>query len=222
MKVLVVDDTPENVYMLETMLKGHGYEVSTAMNGLEALEKLKLEPVKLIISDILMPKMDGFQLCHAVMSDDTLKNTPFIFYTATYTSEKDKEFALSLGASRFILKPTGHFIDIINEVLAENKTGQLKPGVITLEKETEYLKEHQVRLIKKLEDKIIELERAEARHRCQLAELQRWQDVMMGREDRVRELKREVNELCCRFGENVRYPSQEIGSGDSAAVEPKS
>ena len=167
MKVLVVDDTPENVYMLETLLKGHGYEVSTAVNGQEALEKLKHEPATLIISDILMPKMDGFQLCRAVKADEALKNIPFIFYTATYTTEKDKDFALSLGASRFILKPTDpdDFINIIKEVLMEKGTGLLKPGVMTIEKETEYLKEHQARLIKKLGDKIAELERSEERYR---------------------------------------------------------
>jgi PAS domain S-box-containing protein len=167
MKVLIVDDTPENVYMLESLLKGYGYEVSTAVNGIEALEHLKQEPATLIISDILMPKMDGFQLCRAVKADDALKNIPFIFYTATYTTEKDKDFALSLGASRFILKPADpeEFISIIKEVLAENKIGLLKPGDITIEKETEYLKEHQARLIKKLGDKITELERSEELYR---------------------------------------------------------
>jgi len=171
MKVLVVDDTPENVYMLETLLKGHGYEVSTAVNGIEALEKVKQGPVTLIISDILMPKMDGFQLCRAVKADDALKNIPFIFYTATYTTEKDRDFALSLGASRFILKPTDpdDFIGIIQEVLTEKKTGLLDPGEMTIEKETEYLKEHQARLIKKLGDKIAELERSEERYRSLIA-----------------------------------------------------
>ena len=171
MKVLVVDDTIENVYMLEALLKGHGYEVSTAANGLEALEKLKQKPVTLIISDILMPKMDGFQLCRAVKADDALKDIPFIFYTATYTTEKDKDFALSLGASRFILKPTdpSDFIDIIQEVLVEKGIGTIRPGVVAIEKETEYLKEHQARLIKKLGDKITELERSEERYRSLIA-----------------------------------------------------
>ena len=171
MKVLIVDDTPENVYMLEALLKGHGYEVSTAANGLEALEKLKQKPVTLIISDILMPKMNGFQLCRAVKADETLKDIPFVFYTATYTTEKDKDFALSLGASRFILKPTdpSDFIDIIQEVLVEKGIGTIRPGVVAIEKETEYLKEHQARLIKKLGDKITELERSEERYRSLIA-----------------------------------------------------
>jgi PAS domain S-box-containing protein len=171
MKVLVVDDTPENVYLLEVLLQGCGYEVSTAADGLQALEKLKQEPVTLIISDILMPRMDGFQLCRAVQGDEALKDIPFIFYTATYTTEKDKDFALSLGACRFILKPTdpGEFIKIINEVLVEKGSGQLEPGVVAMEKETEYLKEHQARLIQKLGDKITELERSEERYRSLVA-----------------------------------------------------
>ncbi len=171
MKVLIVDDAPDNLYLLETLLKGYGYEVSAAVNGREALEKLKREPAALIIADILMPKMDGFQLCRAVKADDALKNIPFIFYTATYTTEKDRDFALSLGASRFIVKPTdpGLFIDIIKEVLAEKETGLLKPGHVTIENETEYLREHQARLIKKLEDKIVELERSEERCRSLIA-----------------------------------------------------
>ncbi len=171
MKVLVADDIPENVYMLEVLLKHHGYEVSTAVNGKEALEKLKLEPASLIISDILMPKMDGFQLCRAVKADAALKNIPFIFYTSTYTTEKDKNFALSLGADRFILKPTDpeKFSGIIKDVLAENTIGLLKRGKLSVEKETEYLKGHQARLIKKLDDKIAELERSEERYRSLIA-----------------------------------------------------
>lgn len=166
-KILVVDDIPENVYMLEALLNGHGYEVITAEDGVEALEKARQGSISLIISDILMPKMDGFGLCRAVRTDENLKNIPFIFYTATYTSERDKDFAINLGACRFVIKPSDpdNLISIIKEVLDESKkNGWIGyPGKI--DNETDYLEGHQARLINKLSDKIIELERSEERYR---------------------------------------------------------
>ncbi len=98
MKMFIVDDKEENLYMLEALLKGSGYEVASAMNGVEALEKLKEDSFDMIISDILMPQMDGYQLCRKCKKDDTLKKIPFVFYTATYTEKKEEEFGLSLGA----------------------------------------------------------------------------------------------------------------------------
>ena len=105
MKILIVDDIEENLYLLEVLLKGSGYEVVTAEDGVEALQKIKKETIGLIISDILMPRMDGFQFCRECKKDDSIKRIPFIFYTATYIDIKDEEFALSLGAEKFIVKP---------------------------------------------------------------------------------------------------------------------
>lgn len=84
-RLLIVDDNPSDLIMLETLLKGNGYTVSTARNGIEALEQSRRDPPDLIISDILMPDMDGFSLCRAIKKDAALKKIPFIFYTATYT-----------------------------------------------------------------------------------------------------------------------------------------
>ena len=106
MKILIVDDEKKNLRLLEDFLTGHGHDVKTAENGKIALEMAIDNPPEIIISDILMPVMDGFKLCQKWKKDKKLKNVPFIFYTATYVSEEDRKFALSIGADRFIVKPT--------------------------------------------------------------------------------------------------------------------
>jgi PAS domain S-box-containing protein len=168
MRVLIVDDNDDNLYMLETLLKGHGYGVVSARDGVEALVTLKENGIGLIISDILMPKMDGFQLCRAVREEERFRTIPFIFYTATYTSDKDRDFALSLGADQFILKPADpdEFIGIISDILAGNEMpygGSSVPS--SLDSEREYLTEYSARLKEKLEKKISQLEGSERRYR---------------------------------------------------------
>ena len=106
MKILVVDDEKLNRRLLEDVLKHKGHDVISAVNGAEALKKLQTQDFRLIISDIMMPVMDGFEFCRECKQDERLKDIPFIFYTATYTDEKDEQLALELGANRFIRKPT--------------------------------------------------------------------------------------------------------------------
>jgi len=104
-KILIVDDNPENLYYLESLFKGHGFGVIVTANGREALDRARSDPPDAVVSDILMPVMDGYSLCWEWRGDERLKAIPFIFYTATYTEPKDEELALSLGADRFVLKP---------------------------------------------------------------------------------------------------------------------
>ncbi len=162
MKILIADDMEENLYLLETLLKGNGYEVISAKNGVEALEKLEKEPVDLIISDILMPKMDGFRLCSKCKSDDKLRGIPFIFYTATYTDKKAERFASSLGAQKFVIKPMepDNFLKIIKDSVKESEKGIRIPSKIPVEKEViDYLREYNEVLVEKLEKKVVDLER---------------------------------------------------------------
>ena len=165
MKILIVDDIEENLYLLETLLKGSGYEVVNAKDGVEALDKLKAEPIDMIISDILMPRMDGFQLCRECKRDDSLKKIPFIFYTATYTDKKDEDFALSLGAEKFLVKPAEPevLLKVLKEIIEAHKKGTLITPKEPLREEEIYLAEYNKRLIKKLEKKVLDLEKSEKR-----------------------------------------------------------
>src|SRR4030042_1663728 len=119
--ILIVDDKEENLSLLQSLLTGQGYEVVSAIHGADALEKARENPPALIIADILMPVMDGFALCRRWKNDALLKSVPFIFYTATYTDERDRAFALNLGADRFLVKPMDpeDFVKIVQETLQE-------------------------------------------------------------------------------------------------------
>jgi len=161
MKILIVDDREEDRYILEVLLRAHGYEVESAANGIEALEKVRRGKFDMIIADILMPGMDGFQLCREVKTDENLKDIAFVFYTATYTDPKDEEFALSLGAERFIVKPMEPdvFVGILKEIIKSHEMGTLAAPRSPVQEEAVYLKKYNERLIKKLEDKVLKLER---------------------------------------------------------------
>ncbi len=117
--ILVVEDVPNVLELLEVTLRFKGYPVKTARNGQEALEAVASERPALIITDILMPKMDGYALAHAIRKEPRTRQIPIIFLSATYVTPEDKAFALSLGAVRFLEKPvdTDDFLLTIAEVL---------------------------------------------------------------------------------------------------------
>jgi response regulator RpfG family c-di-GMP phosphodiesterase len=159
-KLLIVDDNQQSLYLLQVLLTRNGFEVETATNGAEALEMARRAPPEMIISDILMPVMDGFALCRAWKTDERLKDIPFVFYTATYTDPKDEDFALSLGAKRFITKPSeqGNFLALLREVIEEREISPPFEPVRPAMEETDYYQLYNKVLVRKLEDKMLALE----------------------------------------------------------------
>jgi response regulator RpfG family c-di-GMP phosphodiesterase len=160
-KLLIVDDNSQNLYLLQTLLEGHGYEVVSAVNGAEALEKARQNPPDIIVSDILMPVMDGFTLCHEWKNDDYLKNIPFVFYSAEYIDEDDEYLAFKEGADRFIRKPVepDKFIRAIRDIEESANNGRVAAREPAPETEEVRFKLYSERLIKKLEQKMTDLER---------------------------------------------------------------
>lgn len=163
-QVLIADDIESNIIVLQKMLERAGYQVHTAGDGKQAIEILRSVSIDLIISDILMPVMDGYELCRQCQQDASLSCIPFIFYTATYTTDNDRAFGLNLGAARFIIKPAKHaeFLQEINEVLAEFSAHRLpSPAEMPSLSNGDYGREHAIRLIHKLQHKLGQLQQAE-------------------------------------------------------------
>jgi CheY-like chemotaxis protein len=119
--LLVVEDVPNVLELLDMTLRFKGYLVNTARNGQEALEKIAQERPSLVITDILMPKMDGYALAHRIRTDPKTRDIPIIFLSATYVAPEDRDFAISLGAARFIEKPidTEEFLLTIAELITQ-------------------------------------------------------------------------------------------------------
>lgn len=159
-RILIVDDKDENLYYLQALLKGYGYEVDSAKHGAEALVKARQSAPDVVISDLLMPVMDGYTLLRHWKIDYALKRIPFIVYTATYTEPEDERLALSLGADAFILKPAEpeDFIGKLREV--EKRVAKGVPAQPSASTEEHMLKVYSETLIRKLEEKTLQLEEA--------------------------------------------------------------
>ena len=127
--ILVVEDIPNILEFLEVTLRFKGYPVVTACNGQEALEKIEREQPALVITDILMPIMDGYALAQKLRSDPKTCHIPLIFLSATYVTPEDRTFALSLGAKRFIEKPvdTEELLLSVAEILTAGPADEPAP-----------------------------------------------------------------------------------------------
>lgn len=103
-KVLVVDDDEDIVNIVSALLQSEGYHTVTAQNGKDALTKAASEKPDLIIADIMMPEMDGWEFCWRVREDKSLGETPFIFLTAR-ADVMDQIRGSEIGADDYIIKP---------------------------------------------------------------------------------------------------------------------
>lgn len=126
--LLVVEDVPNILELLDVTLRFKGYPVITAGNGEEALAIIPNQKPALVITDIMMPRMDGYTLAYNLRRNPDTSHIPIIFLSATYVTPEDKDFAMSLGAVRFMEKPvdTEDFLLTVAEVLT-NPKGALSP-----------------------------------------------------------------------------------------------
>ena len=156
--LLIVEDVPDILRLLEETLKFKGYNAVTARNGQEALDLIQRERPALVITDIMMPKLDGFGLVHRLRINPETRDLPVIFLTATYVAMEDKAFALNIGVTRFIEKPVNfeRFLETIDQLLTQGA-----PSVPTPMSEADFYEGYRQRLEKKLNQKITQITRDE-------------------------------------------------------------
>jgi putative two-component system response regulator len=154
-KVLVVDDIAYSRRALRSVFLSAGYAVLEAEDGERALEIAREERPDLIVTDILMPRLDGFQLCRALKTDPVLQRVPVVFYTGSYGEAADRELGLSLGAAAYLVKPLEpkELLDAVTKAvgLAPAELKRRAPAA-------DWAQAYADRLAKKLQEKVAELD----------------------------------------------------------------
>lgn len=121
-KILLVEDTPSLAMEIMDILRMESYDVALATNGRDAMEQLCRRPAGMVISDLFMPEMDGFQLISSIRNHPSLKETPIIILSARTTSDTIEK-VMALGSDLFIQKPcdSQYLVASINKILKEKQ-----------------------------------------------------------------------------------------------------
>ena len=152
-KILVVDDVPQNVRLLEAVLTAHGYSVTSASSGPEALEKVSAELPDLLLLDIQMPEMDGYEVCRRLRADPATEFLPVVMITSSDTEVRVN--ALEAGADDFVTKP----FDQQELLIRVRSLVRLKQYHDTIESQTAQLAEWNRTLEARVDDQVEELEK---------------------------------------------------------------
>ncbi|MFZ3385159.1 MAG: response regulator [Candidatus Methanoperedens sp.] len=213
-EILITEDSPTQAQMLKFLLEKHDYRVLAANNGKEALAMIKTHKPALVISDIVMPEMNGYELCRHIKETDNLKDIPVILLTAL-SDPDDVLKGLECGANNFVTKPyeEKHLVSRVKSILSnrmQQKNETIHPGIKILFGGKEYVITAQPRQILTLllstyeaaVQKNLELAKAQDELRnltldleTKVEELEKFNRLFVGRELRMIELKKRIEEL---------------------------
>jgi CheY-like chemotaxis protein len=156
MNILLVDDNAVDRELTRIFLKVAGHTVLEASDGFEGLAILEREKVEVIISDVLMPRMDGYRFCYEVRVNERFRHLPFILHTSGYISPYDRNRALEMGADQLVPKTSAvsEIIQAVNEVATKPRTPftPTEPAY-----ELSVMKEYNQQLVARLEQSNVEL-----------------------------------------------------------------
>lgn len=158
MRVLVVDDDRLNLQIIGSLLQRRDHEMIPARSGEEALGLARKSPPDVLLTDVFMPGMDGFQLCMAWQRDPVLSEVPFVFYTSMFTSPADERFALRLGADALLHKPLDN--EQLLDTLERAASGAFRDRRAGEADGFDAFGEYTERIVERLEEKVRELDEA--------------------------------------------------------------
>ena len=157
MNLLLVDDRPLNLKLLRVVFQAEGHQTVDASDGLDALEKLAERRFDAVITDILMPNMDGYRLCRTIREDPRLNHLALVIYTSTYVSAGDRELAEQAGADEYLTKPSPaqELMAAVTRAQDKRKNTLVTTSVPV---EQDFLRQYNETLVHKLEERNLDLE----------------------------------------------------------------
>jgi CheY-like chemotaxis protein len=120
-RIMVVDDEPDIVHFVVRILEARGHQMSVARDGAEALDRIRVELPDVIVLDLNLPKIDGYEVCRAIKTDPVTGHIPVVMMTAAYVSVDDARNGQAAGADEYVIKP------FLREVLIHNVERLLPP-----------------------------------------------------------------------------------------------
>jgi putative two-component system response regulator len=217
--VLIADDRAEDRRLLRLVLEHMGHKVVEASNGVQALELARRVRPDMVLSDILMPEMDGFELCRKLQEDDGLRHVPLVFVTATYSEPRYQEFASEVGAAKVLLKPfnASDLRKVIKQSLTRGAPTDVTQRFKRLDQQ-QFLERHAEEISNKLQDKVRELEAANERLQASerrsraltAAVVQTITKMVEYRDPYTTGHERRVGDLAAAIGAKLGYRDEEL------------
>jgi len=182
-RILCIDDELVNLKLFEAALAPEGYEVIKATNGKEALEIISEQEVDIVFLDVMMPEMDGYEICRRLKENPLTQHIPIVMVTAL--SDKESRIrGLEAGANDFLTKP----VDRTELLIRTN-------NLLKIKEFADFLKQHNELLDLEVKKAVEALQKSEKELKKRVKELEEFYDMAIGRELRIKELKEEMESL---------------------------